>query len=202
LKFTNRIREDLEMDTINLINQAAAVAGQVASGLSTDQRSNSTPCAEYEVHDLAAHMAGFYMGSAIAAAKGERPTGGDPSELLGTDPSGALVDLSSKMATAWSTPGALDGSTQFGPGEMPAEMAANITVLETLVHGWDLAKATGQEIVISDDLANASLATAQMICNDDSRAGGFFGPSVDAPAGSGAFDQALALTGRDPAWSA
>ena len=88
------------MGTAELISQAAAATGKVAAGLSTGQRSNSTPCSEYEVHDLAAHMAGFFMGSAIAAAKGERPTGGDPSELLGNDPSGALTDLSSKMADA------------------------------------------------------------------------------------------------------
>jgi len=190
------------MGTAELISQAAAATGKVAAGLTTDQRSNATPCADYEVHDLAAHMAGFYMGSAIAAAKGERPEGGDPGQLLGDELSGALVDLSSKMAAAWNVPGALDGNTQFGPGEMPAAMAANITVLETLVHGWDLAKATGQSLDVPSDLADASLATAQMICNDDSRASGFFGAAVDAPAGSGSFDQALALTGRDPGWTA
>lgn len=81
-------------------------------------------------------------------------------------------------------------------------MAANVTVLETLLHGWDLAKAEGQSIEISADLAGASLATAQMLCNDDSRAGGFFGAAVDVPKGSGDFGQALGLAGLDPNRSA
>jgi uncharacterized protein (TIGR03086 family) len=190
------------MGTAELITQAVAATGKVAAGLTMEHRSNATPCADFDVHDLAAHMAGFYVGSATAAAKGERDADMDREALLGTNPPAALTDLSSNMAAAWNEAGAMDGSTHFGPGEVPAAMAANITVLETLLHGRDLAKATGQSFDISADLASASLATAQMMCNDDSRAGGFFGASVDVSEGSGDFDQALGLSGRDPNWSA
>lgn len=190
------------MGTAELITQAVAATGKVAAGLSTDQRSNATPCSEFDVHDLVVHMAGFFAGSAIAAEKGERPTGGDPSALLGNDPAAALTDLSSRMAEAWSAPGALDGSTQFGPGEMPSQMAGTISYFETLMHGWDLAKATGQTLEVSAELADASLVTAQQICNDQSRERGVFGAEIETAAGVAAFDRALALSGRDPGWSA
>lgn len=194
------------METTDLIKQAVATTGKVTAGLSTDQRSNATPCSEFDVHGLAAHMAGFFAGSAVAAAKGERPTIEDreawASGLLGNDPAAALTDLGSKMADAWNAHGALDGSTQFGPGEMAAEMAGTITYFETLMHGWDLAKATGQAFEVSSELAEASLATAQKICNDQSRERGAFGAAVTGHGDSSAFDQALAMSGRDPGWSA
>lgn len=187
------------METPDLIKQAVATTGKVTSGLSGDVRSNATPCGDFDVHALASHLAGFYAGSALA---GRKESGETAPDLLGSDPAAALADLGSKMADAWGTPGALDGSTKFGPGEMPAQMAGTITYLETLVHGWDLARATGQQFEISDELAEASLATAQMICNDVSRERGAFGPEVQVPEDAGAFERALGLTGRDPGWSA
>lgn len=190
------------METTQLINQAIAATSKVTSGLSGDVRSNATPCANFDVHDLASHLAGFYAGSAKAGRKEGGPTGDSSPDLLGANPSAALAELGSKLADAWSTPGALDGETKFGPGEMPAQMAGSITFFETAVHGWDLAKATGQSFEVSQELADASLELARQICNDQSRERGAFGPEVQVDPGAGAFDRALGLTGRDPDWSA
>ena len=45
-------------------------------------------------------------------------------------------------------------STVSGPGghEMPASLAAGLLPFELLLHGWDLAQASGQELHISDEL--------------------------------------------------
>jgi len=137
------------------------------------------------------------------AARKQTMEGGDPgADIVGDSPASVIPGMVDGGVAAWQEDGATDGKTQFGPGEYDAAMAAQITLFEEVVHGWDLAKATGQSLDVPSDLADASLATAQMICNDDSRASGFFGAAVDTPAGSGSFDQALALTGRDPGWTA
>ncbi len=85
---------------------------------------------------------------------------------------------------------------------MSAYMAGTISFFETLVHGWDLASATGQTLELPDDLSEAALTASQRICSDRAREAGAFGPEVAAPADAGPFEQALALAGRDPGWSA
>ena len=189
------------METAQLITEAVAATGKVTAGLSAGVRSNITPCAGFDVHGLAGHMAGVYAGSALAGRKEGRPAGDSSPDLLGDNPAAALADPGSKLADAWGTPGAFEGTTKFGPGEMPAQMAGAITFFETLVHGWDFAKATGQEFQISDELAAASLVVAQQICNEVSRERGAFGPEVQVSADANAFDRALGLSGRDPGWS-
>ena len=52
------------------------------------------------------------------------------------------------MASAWDTPDSSEGRTYFGAREMSAYMAGTISFFETLIHGWDLAKATGQDTAI------------------------------------------------------
>ena len=47
----------------------------------------------------------------------------------------------------------------------------NITLFETVLHGWGLAKATGQELQVSDDVGEALFSITQRICTDERRIG-------------------------------
>ena len=190
------------MSSSELIAQASAATAEALAGLRTEHMSRATACDDFDVHGLVLHMAGVFDSSARAAGKAERTDEATPEELLGDDPAAALVGLSAAMAAAWEPPDFFEGRTTFGTREMSAYMAGTISFFETLIHGWDLASATGQSLELPDDLAEAALATAQRICNDRAREFGAFGPEVAAPEGAGAFEQALALAGRDPEWSA
>ena len=56
----------------------------------------------------------------------------------------AVAESAKRAAAAWGDAGAYEGTTEFGPGEMPARFAATITLQELALHGWDLARATGR----------------------------------------------------------
>ena len=186
------------MSSAELIREAVAATSHLADGVSPDNRSGRTPCAEFNVGDLLAHVAGF-MATSIAAALRSYPA--DDADL-GDNPRATWHVLGSTMADAWATPDAFEGRTHLGAREMSAFIAGHITLFETLVHGWDLATATGQRLELSNELSETSLVTAQRLCVDRAREAGAFGREVNAPAGGGPFEQASALAGRDPNWSA
>jgi uncharacterized protein (TIGR03086 family) len=81
----------------------------------------------------------------------------------------------------------------------PATEVGAMLIMEMALHGWDVARATGQEYHADDDLAAALLETVQAQAELFRKYQGFadaIEPKPDAPA----FDRALALSGRDPAW--
>ena len=65
------------------------------------------------------------------------------------------------------------------------------------MHGWDLARATGQDTTMPDGLAEAAFGMIHGRFTDDQRKG-VFKPEVEIPAGSSAQDKLLAYTGRHP----
>ncbi|WP_107074580.1 hypothetical protein [Micromonospora sp. MH33] len=72
---------------------------------------------------------------------------------------------------------------------------------ELVVHGWDLASATGQPYAVDHQTAEA---VHRLVSQQASSAGtpGLFGPSMTLPADAPLLDRVLGLTGRDPGWKA
>jgi len=106
-----------------------------------------------------------------------------------------------ELAEAWRDPAAYDGVTWAGPVEMPADQAALVALDEVVVHGWDLARATGQEY----DAHGPSIAACRRFvesfeppAEDD---GGLFGPPVAVPEDAPELDRLIGATGRRPDWS-
>jgi uncharacterized protein (TIGR03086 family) len=91
--------------------------------------------------------------------------------------------------------------TKAGPIEMPAEVAALVALDEVVVHGWDLARSTGQRFEADEASASACLGFAQSfeVPGDDDDAP--FGPPVPVPADADVLDRLIGATGRDPSWT-
>ncbi len=186
-----------------LISKAAESAKSLMSGVQASQLDASTPCKDFKVRDLANHMAGLAMGAERAAKKLDRIAPPDPMpDMVGDNPGAAYAPIADANAAAWSAPGALEGNTNFGPGEMPAQMAAAITLMELAVHSWDLAAATGQSYTMDPEVAAATYETVKQLASGSDRDGGPFGPEVQVSDSASVQDQLLAFSGRDPNWSA
>ena len=134
----------MERTQLHLAPQAAELA-RVVAGIRDDQLGDPTPCAGTPVAGLLAHVVGLTTAFRMAAEK--TPARGQPSaspDDLPPDWRTRLPAQLDQLVAAWRQPSAWEGTATAGGVTMPAPVAATVALDEVLVHGWDLAVATGQ----------------------------------------------------------
>lgn len=179
------------MDPLTQFGQLGPALGAVVAGISPDQLDRPTPCANFTVRGVLEHMIGGATAFA-AAYRGEEAPAPDISDPLhGFGP--ALDDL----AAAISAPGAIDRTVAAPFGSVPGETFARFVVLDGLVHGWDMATATGQPYEPPDELVAAVDAFAHQAL-DPLRDGQTFGDAVEPADGASPIERLVAYTGRRP----
>jgi uncharacterized protein (TIGR03086 family) len=185
-----------------------ALAG-IIRGVRDDQLDAPTPCSNTTVGELLDHVDSLCAAFAAAASKSFREDGGrapvPDASRLGTDWRQRLPARLGELAQAWQPATAWTGTTQAGGNELPAEIAGSAALDEVIVHGWDLAVATGQPFPGDDPaLAEAlqtSYAWARSVVEQSPHGSpGLFGPPVPVPDDAPLLDQLLGLTGRHPFW--
>jgi uncharacterized protein (TIGR03086 family) len=179
------------MDPLTQLGQLAPLLGNVVGRITPDQLDQPTPCAEFTVRGVLEHMIGGATTFA-AAYRGETPAEPDLGDVL-ADFGPTLEDL----GAAISAPGALDKTVAAPFGEVPGETFARFVVLDGLVHGWDMATATGQAYDPSDELVTAVSAFANQAL-DPLRDGTTFADAVEPAADASPIERLVAYTGRRP----
>ncbi|MEV0699074.1 TIGR03086 family metal-binding protein [Saccharopolyspora sp. NPDC050389] len=192
------------MSEAQCLTRAAASLREVVRNIKPDQLGAPTPCAEYDVRKLVKHL--LFWGPSLGAAA-RKETVPPPAEaeqdldLTGGDWAADLVALLDRTADAWSEPGAWEGTTHMGgPTELPASLVGGMVVVELVVHGWDLARATGQHVAKDDDLLDYVRGEVAKTA-DQGREMGVYGTEVTVPTSASTLDQILGLTGRNPTWA-
>jgi uncharacterized protein (TIGR03086 family) len=191
----------METTTFDLA-PAAAELRRVLAGVDDTQLDAPTPCAGTSVAGLLDHLVG--LTAAFARAAGKQPGGtatADPAALPG-DWRTRLPAQLDDLVEAWRAPDAWEGTAEAGGVEMPAPVMAAVALDELVVHGWDLAVATGQEYRGDDESARRSLEFAASVGDDPESRAGLYGPAVPVPGDAPVLDRLLGATGRDPAWRA
>jgi uncharacterized protein (TIGR03086 family) len=179
------------MDPLSQLDQLAPLLAGVVGGISPGQLDRPTPCAEFTVKGVLDHMIGGATTFA-AAYRGETPTEPDLADVLaGFGPT--LADL----GAAISAPGALDRTVAASFGEVSGETFARFVVLDGLVHGWDLATATGQAYDPPAELVAAADEFAHGMI-DALRDGQTFAAAVEPAADASPIERLVAYTGRRP----
>jgi uncharacterized protein (TIGR03086 family) len=182
---------------------AAAETARIVAGVEADQLGDPTPCPGTSVAGLLDHLVGLTTAFRMAAEKAT-PPGGPSADAaqLAADWRTRLPAQLDALVTAWRQPGAWDGMTEAGGVTMPASAMGLVALDEVLIHGWDLAVATGQEY--RPDAASTELCFDFVGDRSDEPADandGLFGPVVPVPDDAPLFDRLLGRTGRDPRWS-
>ena len=182
------------MDPVERIEKATAVASKVVNGVKDDDLTKSTPCSEYDVRELLRHMIGGLdmLTNAAEGAEAKMPEG----EVF-TDPGKDYDARRAKLLDAIRTEGVFDRGWKMPFGELPGSMMATIAYVEHLTHAWDLAKATGQETELPEDLVTDAYAVVEPM-DAMWRMPGVCGPKVDVPDGASPTERLVAFLGRDP----
>ena len=177
-------------DPINeLISAEAclAVVQAVLRNLTEADRDAQTPCDDFTAHGLVEHLFGSIasIGKALGLDIVDQPNAA---------PEVRIADAAQPTLEALQARG-LDGTIDMGFAELPATMVANILNLEFLVHAWDFAVATGQDLVVSPVLSEYVLGLARNTISPEMRGGSFAEETlVDESAGS--LHRLIAFTGR------
>jgi uncharacterized protein (TIGR03086 family) len=169
---------------------ALAVIQPILRGLTSEDRPKATPCTEFTCHELAEHLFGSLTGlGAMAGATVVNPEEGSLENRVSV--------MAAQVIDAWRTVD-LDGTVP-GPGgsRMPASIGAVILPIELVLHGWDLAQASGQRIHISDELVEYVRGMAETVV-PDGRGRGAFAAEVTPADDATAVDRLAAYTGRTP----
>lgn len=192
-------------DKPDLATAAEQVEG-VVNGVREADLPLRTPCEDYTVGDIVDHLMGLTLAFRIAAEKADDPVTGTPPApgAANLDPQWRteLPRRLDALVTAWRDPAAWQGETKAGGVTLPAEVMGLVAMNELVVHGWDLARATGQAYTVDAPTADAVLVFLEQSAEETGGQGtpGLFGPVVPVPADAPALDRAVGLSGRDPAW--
>jgi uncharacterized protein (TIGR03086 family) len=172
-------------DPLNLYRRASRWSAEKVAGAAS-KLDAPTPCDQWDVRVLLSHMIQtqqFFSGSAQGKEVRLSP---DPPDLVGDDPVGSFERAREDVIEVFSQPGVVE---KTGP-------SLSIAFSDVLVHGWDVARATGQDETMPDGLAQAAYDTIHGRFTDEQRKG-VFKPEVDADSDASAQEKLLAYTGRD-----
>lgn len=154
-----------------------------------------TPCADFDVHGVIDHM--IVGGSTFAALfRGEDPGAVEPPTVYGWVPAAEFRDAMQSLLDAVRSPGALERTIPAPFGDVPGETFARFVALDGLVHGWDLARATGRTWTPAAELVESVDEFARVAIAPEMRDAGLFCTSTIAPPEAAAMDRLVAFTGR------
>src|SRR5215203_1632563 len=154
-------RRSRRMSTLDL-GPAARAMSEVVQGVDPAQLDAPTPCPDYTVAALLDHIGMVTTAFADAARKANVDTSGASAppgvaENLDPDWQTKIPRNLEVLADAWRDPDAWTGMTAAGSVEMPGEVAGVVAAEELVVHAWDLARATGQDLQTDQDALEAAM---------------------------------------------
>ncbi|MFA1542456.1 TIGR03086 family metal-binding protein [Actinomadura monticuli] len=177
-----------------------AVAGDLVEGVRPGQWDDPTPCPEWNVRHLVGHLVGGdrLFTTLLRGEEPPPPSARDPrsTDVLGDDPAAAQRTAARELIEELSRPGALEKIIQIPVGPVPGAAAAHMRSVEAIVHGWDLAQATGQAVRFPDDVVERVLEFTRAKLADVPAGRSPFGPPRPAPADAPPVTRLAALLGR------
>lgn len=180
---------------LDMYGAAAEATEKIVAGIASKQMTLPTPCASYTVKGVVNHLvAGFDQWVAMASGKiGEfvldKPDVADAVKAYRAGRKAALKAFAGADDKTFVLPGGLT---------MPGSQALGIALMEVVVHGWDIAKATGQDTSIDEMLAAGMLGGLEQMGLPRSPDGNPFGDAVRVSAKAPAGDRLVAFLGRKP----
>lgn len=184
------------------INPACRRTAAVVTAVSDERLDAPTPCADMRLRDLLAHVGMLAVAFTAAARKDLGPQTDSPPEPrpLDADWRSAYPPRLGELADAWQVPDAWTGMTRAGGMDMPGEVAGAVALTEVVLHGWDVAVASGQPYGV--DPAIAQVCLEHLAQFDPAGTDGLFGPAAPVPDDAPVIDRIVARSGRDPRWRA
>jgi uncharacterized protein (TIGR03086 family) len=190
-----------------LDRRAVELSRSIVATVTQAQLRLPTPCAEWDLGALLAHMSVQHHGFA-RAVDGEHteladwhptPVDADPAGLYGKAADRVIASFGADGTSARTVylPEVRDGIT------VPGRVAMSFHFVDYVVHAWDVAATLGRPVEFDDDLLAAANVVAAQVPDDEAsrRPGMAFGPKIASPTDD-ELDRLLTALGRAPSWHA
>lgn len=181
----------------------AGIFERMVAAVAPDQWSNQSPCAEWEARDVVGHVVDMH---GVMLRPFGRELNASPS--VEHDPLGAFRSARADVEAVLADPelAAIETDTPMGRVTVQQHIDA-VASADMVIHGWDLARATGQDATIDPTEVERLWPEAQQLGDDMRTPGAFgsgivvYGPEVRVPVEAPLQDRLLGLLGRDPWWN-
>ncbi len=188
--------EDTRTATTQQYEMTLAVFGRVLAQVSPGQLDGPTPCASFTVAQLIDHT--IFTQCMIVDALQDKPFNMAGLEVAPSEQANAFDRAGTDAVSELHRPGAMDKVVEMPFGTFSAEHLMELCALDTFVHAWDLAKATGQTTDLASDLVDGltAIAVDHMAHAPRGDEPAPYGPEQTPPEGASAADRLAAFLGR------
>jgi uncharacterized protein (TIGR03086 family) len=178
----------VDLNPLTSADATLAVCQNVLRGIDDGDLDKQTPCSKFTIGQLADHLIGSMvsLGGMAGAVVVQADAGTVESRV---------AFVAQQALEGWQKRGT-DGTVKLGERDMPAVMAVSILSVELLVHAWDFAVTTGQQVPVSDVVSHYVLELAQQIISPQARQGGSFADAVEVGPDADILHRLIAFTGR------
>jgi uncharacterized protein (TIGR03086 family) len=187
---------------IDDLDTVLRTVGDLVATVPADHWEAPTPCPDWNVRELVGHMvlghqlfSGVLRGTTVVTPECLDPASRD---VLGDDPAGSYRVATDDLLAAFRRPDALDDVVEVPFGVVPGIVAVHLRAVEEIVHGWDLATATGRTVRFPDDVVERALGFTRAALADVPPDRSPFAPAQPVPDHAPALDRLVALVGRSP----
>jgi uncharacterized protein (TIGR03086 family) len=182
-------------DPVQDLVTALEATGKLISSIGDSSWHDPTPCTDWSVRDLVRHLIAGNLGFAGAVGGGSVPEppaeSSSDSELVA-----AYRGSASSLVEAFRQPGVLEKVVTVPFGSVPGAMALQLRITEVVVHGWDIATATGQAASFPEDLVEREIEFSRPLIEQIPPGRHPFAPPQPVSTGASAIDRLVALLGR------
>jgi uncharacterized protein (TIGR03086 family) len=203
----NSLAHLIDLDLRALDERAVRASIPVVRQVRPEHLGRPTPCSEWNLRDLLAHMTVQHRGfRAAALGLGADLQQWTPPAVPDADPVAAYVAAAQAVLTTFAADGVLERrfalpeiSTAF---DFPAAQAISFHFIDYVVHGWDVARSLGADYELDDDLAPAALRVAEAVPTGPARElpSAAFGPVRPGEPSAPPLERILRRLGRSPNW--
>jgi uncharacterized protein (TIGR03086 family) len=170
--------------SIDVLARALDQAADVLSSVPRARLSDATPCGDWDVADLIAHLVAAPRNFVLMAGGGQPDWSAKPP--LPDDWAAEFRPAAAELLSKW-----------HEAGDSASPQAVDWQTAEIAIHTWDLARATGQSTALDPEVARRGLDFMSGALTPDNR-GDVFGPPVAVPEDAPVYDRLVAFAGRDP----
>ena len=183
------------MEPLTQLEHIVGTLDDAVDEIRPEQLDDPTPCSNFTVRDVLDHM--IVLGTTFSYQfRGESPPEVTAPPVHDRVPTAEFHDAMAGLVAAVASPDAAERTITSPFGDLPGETFARLVAFDGLVHGWDLAKATGVDFDVPDTLVDTVTKFARATLTDEFRDGDTFKAPTPPPPRATPLERLAAFSGR------